>query len=62
LFYTEYENFCTNYKHIITFGDFNARTSNVDDILQVDEKLFDIIDIEYNNIFDVDILNELRKK
>jgi hypothetical protein len=54
LFYTE--NFCTNYKHIVTFGDFNARTGNVDDILQVV-----IIEFQYNNIFDVDIFNELRK-
>ena len=39
LLYIENENFSASY--IVTFGDFNVRTCNIDDVIQVDEKVFD---------------------
>ena len=47
-FYAEAEQFVSDYKYVILFGDFNARTATLSDIAELDETLFDFLDSRFN--------------
>ena len=46
LFYEELEQFTTNNKHVILSGDFNARTGDLPDITDVDNCVYEQVDME----------------
>jgi hypothetical protein len=52
--------FSRDHKHIALAGDFNSRTSNVSDIVELDDNLFDMLDISnVPEYFNVNILAEI---
>jgi len=60
LFYSEVESFTSQHKFVIISGDFNARTSNLPDIVEVDQNIFNSIDIDTSDVFDSCIDSQLR--
>ena len=45
-FYFEVDENSRSFKHLIMMGDFNARTSNIADFAEIDEVLFDQINVD----------------
>lgn len=60
-FYFELDENARAFKNMILMGDFNARTSNLDDFAEVDKELFDLIDIDPDEIFPKDQVDEITK-
>lgn len=59
-FYAEIDNFISNYKYVILQGDFNARTSNMPDIVDADQRLFEYVNMDTRALFDTNLRELLR--
>jgi len=51
-FLSEVEQFDTDYKYVKLVGNVNARTATLDDIVEIDETLFDFLDTEVDLMLD----------
>jgi len=58
-FYSEVEELNNNHDYVILLGDFNARTSNLTDVNEIDNALFDFADIDASSVFDTDVFQNL---
>ena len=50
-FYSEISSFSCGNKYTILLGDFNARSSNIPDVADMDKTIFDSIDVDISSIF-----------
>ena len=50
-FYFEVDENSRSFKHLIMMGDFNARTSNIADFAEIDEVIFDQINVDPEDFF-----------
>ena len=45
---------------MVLLGDFNARTSNISDIADVDQSIFDYVNIDTSDVFDSNLREKLK--
>ena len=45
-FYFELDEHVRTFKNVVLMGDFNARTSNLDDFSDIDKELYEHIDVD----------------
>jgi len=60
LSYSKVESYTPQHKFVIISGDFNAKTSNMPDIVEIDQNIFNSIDINISDVFDRCIHNLVR--
>ena len=60
-FYFELDEHIRTFKNVILMGDFNARTSNLDDFSDIDKELYEHIDVDIDEIFSSDAIDEIIK-
>ena len=58
-FYFEVDENARTFKNLILMGDFNARTSSLDDFAEIDRDIFDQINVDPEEIFVSDQVDEI---
>lgn len=62
MFYSEIEHFNNTNKYVLLMGDFNARTGLMCDLTDIDEQIYEYIDVDTNSVFDKTFANMLSDK